>query len=126
MKKITAVHTNVVSLSFTVFLPEFNSFTDLFLAPDLFIQNECTDQAESVASSGKYEPAGTRGGRTLYKKSTQDSNGNDWYFLYNETTEKFEFFPTTEPFRGTDDFDENALSKYFKYKFAFLNTICHI
>ena len=66
-----------------------------------------------MATSGKYDPVGTSGGRTLYKKNTQDSNGNDWYFQYNENTGKFEFAPTTD---GTDDFNEDALSKYLLHK----------
>ena len=68
-----------------------------------------------MATSGKYDPVGTSGGRTLYKKSSQDSNGNDWYFQYNQSTGKFEFAATTETVPGTGDFDEDALSKYSVY-----------
>ena len=100
-----------------------------YLAPSINIENYCTDSSKSQRYTGQYDPVGITGlstpddstdDRILYKHST-----GTIYFQYHEG--KFTF--TTEPIEpdsALNQFNENALSKFQKFRNETFSFWCKI
>ena len=102
-----------LSIGYTV--QQFFTQSNFYSAPSLYIQNDCTDPADSQTYSGKYDPVGATGlsttddstdDRIIYKHSTATI-----YFKYDGISGNFTF-TTTEPDSGLNQFNEDALSKF--------------
>ena len=62
-----------------------------YCSPTLHVKADCQSQWERNIITGEYVSVGGYGGRTIYQKTTKDSNGHWWSMFYDDSKWIFKF-----------------------------------
>ena len=86
-----------------------------------YVGASCDTSSTAEDIRGIYTPIGSKNGRTLYKNDNLGSNGDTWYFTFDNLQGEWNFESSQNPWPTIEDFNSESLGEIMCFHLETIN-----